>query len=65
MIPTKNQFVIGSVEVSDIDSGFRRGDDEVAQALYRLSQLNTISPAELVRETDQELAYVRGSILSN
>ena len=53
--------------MSHLDSGFRRRDNEVSQAVYRISQLHTISPAEFVRETerDQELAYVRGSLLGN
>ena len=35
--------------------------------MYRISQIHTISPAELVRETelDPELEYIRRALLSN
>ena len=62
-----NQFALPSVGISHLDSGFRRADDEVTQAVYRISQIHTISPVELVRETanDPELEFVRQALLSN
>ena len=65
--PARNEFVVRSLEISHLDSGFRRAEDEVTQAVYRISQLHTISPAELVRETkqDPELEYVRQAQLTN
>ena len=45
--PARNEFLIGSVEISHLDSGFRRAEDEVTQGVYRVSQLHTISPAKL------------------
>ena len=61
-----NQFALPSVGISHLDSGFRRADDEVTQAVYRISQIHTISPAELVRETenDHKLEFVRQALLS-
>ena len=69
-IPIQNpasRFVVRSVGISHLDSGFRRADDEDTQAVYRISQIQTIRPAELVRETemDPELEFVRQALLSN
>ena len=54
--PARREFVVRSVEISHLDSGFRRADDEVTQAVYRVSQLHTVSPAELVQETEMSSA---------
>ena len=58
--------MVRSVEISHLDSGFSRAEDEVTRAGNCISQLHTISPAELVRETEQdpELEYVRYALLS-
>ena len=60
---TGNQLVVRSVGIS----GYKRAEDEVAQQVYRISQIHTISPAELVRETenDPELEFVRQALLNN
>ena len=51
---TSNRFVVRSVGISHLDSGNRRSSDEVAQQVYRISQIHTISRAELVRETERD-----------
>ena len=62
-----NRFVVRSVGISHLDSRNRRSSDEVAQKVFRISQIHTISPAELVRETerDPELEFVRQALLNN
>ena len=59
--------MVRSVGISHLDNGNRKASDEVAQQVYRISQIHSISPAELVRETerDPELEFVRRALLNN
>ena len=50
-----------------MDNGNRKASEEVAQQVYRISQIHSISPAELVRETerDPELEFASRALLNN
>ena len=61
------QFEIRHLDMSPLETGFRRGGDQPAQSVYRISKSNSISPAELARDTnnDEELIYVKSLNTNN
>ena len=62
-----NAFVVRSVGISHLDNGHHKANNEVAQQVFRISQIHSIGPGELVRETekDPELEFVRQALLNN